>query len=331
MENYSKQFIDFLNTFYSHKEIWDDDLKIEILQQEIDITKNPKIKYPPRGVTYFSPSSANSCNRELYLKCKRATKDVNLRSPIQSRWTEIGGLVGDTVQKTILKAEKHWEKIAGGQSPFTALRTEEGFPFWEDFVKRFVSVKYKGRDINFFGKPDGAIRHTETGALLGLEVKSKSTTPAQTSYFSMKGPKEDHSLQTAAYELMYPEINFETYLILYWNVAKKAWDADFEKDPDLRCFTQDNTEDMKLELLEKFHYVLECVDNGTPPPLELDKFNFNNFKVPCSLDLSLEEVNDLKQQVRDIKASGLPNYIKNNYFEAMKFIVDTRRAYGMEV
>lgn len=325
--SYAKQFIDMLNEYYSHREIWDDELKIQIMEQEIEITKKPKIKYPPRGARYFSPSQANSCARELYMKLKGSPKDIEIRNPIQSRWQSMGTRTGQEVQETLLKAEKHWSKISDTTLPFEVARTEEGYPFWEDFVKRFVTIEYRGKKINLFGKGDGLLK-TPDGKYVGLEVKSKSTTPAQTSWFSMKEPKEDHAMQTICYQLLYPEIEFDAYLILYWNLSKKGWTADASKDPDIRCFELNNTEEMKIALLDRFHYVLECVDNNTPPPLDLTKFNFNNYKVACALDLSAEEVEELKEQVRKVKASSQPQYVKNSYFEAMKKIVDIRAEYG---
>lgn len=335
MDNYPKEFLTMLNTYYGAKEIWDTELDILRMQQEIAILEDPKVTYPPKNTAYFSPSSVNSCKRELYIKVKHQLgigtikRDEHLSTPLQKRWTSIGTRVGEEVQTALLKIEKHYGKTFGkGHAPFIPARTAEGYPMWENFSKRFVSIPYKGKTINLFGMCDGIIKHKESGDYCGIEVKSKSTTPAQTSYYSMKEEKEDHRKQVIAYSLMYKEFNLENYLVLYWNVAKKGWNADAADDPDVRVFNVEITEEEQLDLLETLYQVLVSVELGNPPKLDLTKWAFNNFKTACALDLSSDEVDELKEQVRRIKASSQPQYLKNSYFEAMKQIVDIRKEFG---
>ena len=114
---------------------------------------------------------------------------------------------------------------------------------------------------------------------------------------------------------------------MYGNLAKKGWvlsDDDYAKYPDLRGFDVSITPEMRQQVLDKIAYVLDCVKNGTPPPLDLDKFNFNNYKTACSLSLTDDEYNALKEQVKGYLKSNLPDYVKNNYFEFFEFIKGVR-------
>jgi hypothetical protein len=83
---------------------------------------------------------------------------------------------------------------------------------------------------------------------------------------------------------------------------------------------------MKTEILDKFAYVTKCVAEGTAPALDLETFRFNNFKRSCALNLSDDEFELLKAQVKRAQRSGLPQWKKDGYYEAFEFIREVREA-----
>jgi hypothetical protein len=157
-----------------------------------------------------------------------------------------------------------------------------------------------------------------------LEIKSKQTTAAQTSDYSMREPKEDHIKQVVCYSLMY---NVDYYLIAYVNASKKSWnmtDEEYTKSPDFRVFGVKITQEMKNAVLDDFSDVVNAVETKTPPPMNLDKFLFNNFKMACAESLTDQEYDELKTQVRAVMKSGMPNWKKQSYFDAIQFIKEVR-------
>src|SRR5690625_6351861 len=86
---------------------------------------------------------------------------------------------------------------------------------------------------------------------VGLEVKSKQTTPAQTSQYSMMSPDQSHALQVVAYAHMF---DVDYYVILYVNYAKQRWfmtDEEYAKTPDIRAFCARITDEHKREVFSK--------------------------------------------------------------------------------
>jgi hypothetical protein len=194
---------------------------------------------------------------------------------------------------------------------------------WEDFAKTMKVIEHNGGKFSLFGTPDGILRH-RSGIRFGLEVKSKQTTSAQTSLYSMREAKEDHVKQVTAYSIMY---GVDDYVIAYINASKKGWvisDEDYEKNPDIRAFHIEVTERDRKALLDDFAEVVKAAQDGNPPPLELDKWTFNSYKTACALDLSDEEYDELKTQVRAVMKSGMPNWKKQSYYDAIQFIKEVR-------
>jgi CRISPR/Cas system-associated exonuclease Cas4 (RecB family) len=305
-------------------ETWDNGLDAQIHRQYAEIlTKRQYFDF--RSQPYFSPSSANSSKRELYVKVRGAKKDVEQRPAYQGRWTRLGTLVGDMIQRDLLFIEKHYENKTQKLPSFVPQRTDEGYPLWEDFAKTMKVIEHNGVKFSLFGTPDGILHH-RSGKRVGLEIKSKQTTAAQTSLYSMREPKEDHVKQTIAYSIMY---GVDDYIIAYVNGAKKGWvmsDEDFEKNPDIRAFHIEITERDRQALLDDFAEVVKAAQDGNPPPLDLDKWTFNSYKTACALDLSDEEFDELKSQVRAVMKSGMPRWKKSQYFDALEYIREVREA-----
>lgn len=312
----AQQFTQELDRWYSLPEQYDNELDRQIHQWYLTAQQ----VWPKRP--YFSPSSSKACPRELYLKAKRAKKDVNPQPPYQGRWKEIGTAIGDVIQRTVLAMER---KLPG--CPFRFERNEDGTPLFEDFAKRNTEINHNGQHFYLYGTCDGIMQYVnEDGEIIrvGLEVKSKQSTPAKTSLYSFKEAEEGHRKQCVAYSIMY---NVDYYIILYVNTAKKAWvmsDADYEATPDIRAFGFEITDADRAELLDGFAEITKAINADTPPALDLSRWTFNSFKTACALSLSDDEFAVLKAQVKRAQRSGLPDWKKQQYVDAFMFIQEAR-------
>lgn len=311
----AEDFTAYLNEFHSYNQPYDDPMDAWLHQCYADV-KRKKVFHDFKTQPHFSPSSANSDDRELYAKVLKAKRDETDGSPIRRRWTALGTAVGDVYQRELLLGERHFKKFTGKDPRFTIERTEAGYPAFEDFIKVMKVIEHNGKRFSLFGTGDGIMRYiSDDGEILrvGLEVKSKQTTYAQTSHSSMTAPKEDHVKQCVCYSIMY-DVDF--YVILYVNTAKKGWfmdEADQAKYPDIRAFGVYITESMKQEVLDKFANVLDAVENEAPPKLDLSKWTFNNFKSEIARSLTEEELLDIEQQNKRIQASRMPAWLKRQY------------------
>jgi hypothetical protein len=256
------------------------------------------------------------------MKAKRAKKDTFPKQPHQGRWQEIGTAIGDVVQRTVLAMERN---LPGNRFKFE--RNPDGTPVFEDFAKKNVKVEHGGQTFYLYGTCDGIMQYvTDDGEILrvGLEVKSKQSTPAKTSVHSMREAEEGHRKQCVAYSVMY---NVDYYIILYVNAAKKAWvmeDADYEATPDIRAFGFEITDADRAELLGNFAEITAAINAETPPAMDLSRFTFNNFKTACSLSLTDEEFAQVKRTASQAMRSGLPEWKKRSYVEAFDFIKEVR-------
>jgi CRISPR/Cas system-associated exonuclease Cas4 (RecB family) len=248
------------------------------------------------------------------MKAKRAKKDAFPKPPYQGRWQEIGTAIGDVIQRTVLAMERNLPDC-----PFRFERTEDGTPMFEDFAKRNVEVNHNGQHFYLYGTCDGIMEYkAPDGEVLrvGLEVKSKQSTPAKTSRHSMREAEEGHRKQCVAYSVMY---NVDYYIILYVNTAKKAWvmsDADYEATPDIRAFGFEITDADRAELLDNFAEITKAINANEPPKMDLSRYMFNNYKTACAQSLTDEEISEIKDQVRRIKASSIPQWKKDSYLSA---------------
>lgn len=210
---------------------------------------------------------------------------------------------------------------------FSFERNKFGEPMFEEFAKKAVTIDYRGHQFALFGAPDGIMRYvTDDGEVLrvGLEVKSKQTTAARTSDYSMRAPEESHVKQTYCYSIMY---DVDYYVILYVNGAKKSWDMEAEeyrKNPDIRAFGIAIGDEERRSVLDYFAGILDARETKTPPPLDIWRFKFNNFKQACAKSLSDDELASLKREVSAISRSRLPDWKKNDLAEALANIEQLR-------
>lgn len=309
--------------WYSLPETFDNKLDTQIHKW---YTNAPNV-FPKRP--YFSPSSANDCPRALYYKAKRAKKDTFRKQPHQGRWTAIGTAVGDVIQRDVLAMERNLEKKGDFAPRFRFERTDKGQPMFEDFAKKNHLIEHKGKKFYLFGTCDGIMEYiTEDGEKLrvGLEVKSKQTTSAKTSEYSMRAPEEKHVKQCVTYGEMY---NVDYYVILYVNLSKKKWeyeDEEYEKTPDTRAFGIHITQADKDEIFDRFVTILDSIENNNPMPLDLDNFTFNNFKTAIAKELPESELDDLKKYARRVENSNLPTFKKKNIKQAVELLEKLRGA-----
>jgi hypothetical protein len=336
-----KDFLELMDKWHGHKELWDDALDILILSNELAVrtTHKPRLDWGPKGTKYLSPSSANSDARELYLKLLKFPRDEQATPPHQGRWRRLGTLFGDTLQRDLLFIEKHYKKEFGVHPAFKPEYIEVPsvadpkdtrlFPMWENFAQKIVWVQHRGHNIPILGKPDGILRHLPSGKRVGLEVKSKQTTAAQTTPFTMRSEKVDHYKQCVNYSIMYstPEAPLEDFIIVYGNLSKKAWymtEEEYKKNPDIRGFHVKVTEKDRLELLDYYADILDAIDTGHPPKLDLEKWTFNNFKTASAQSLTSDELEVVRQEAAAMINSGLPEWQKKGYREAIEFIEEVR-------
>jgi CRISPR/Cas system-associated exonuclease Cas4 (RecB family) len=211
--------------------------------------------------------------------------------------------------------------------PFRFERTTDNRPMFEDFAKKNHEIVRNGQRFYLYGTCDGIMQYVnDDGEILrvGLEIKSKQTTPAKTSLYSFKEAEEGHRKQCVAYSIMY---DVDYYIILYVNAAKKSWvmsDADYQATPDIRAFGIEITQAERDALLDEFADIARCINEETPPSLDLSRWTFNNFKTACALSLTGDEYETLKAQVKRAMRSSLPDWKKQGYYDAFEFIKEVR-------
>jgi hypothetical protein len=64
--------------------------------------------------------------------------------------------------------------------------------------------------------------------------------------------------------------------------------------------------------------------NGCAPAVDLDGWKYNDYKTAIAKGLTDEEFDILKAQVKRAQRSGLPQYKKDQYYEAYEFIREVR-------
>src|SRR5690625_1413011 len=323
--------IALLDDWFSLPETYDNDLDAQIAQWYA----NPPQVWPKRDHPYFSPSALGACPRELYIKAKygNKVKDKRRNQPHQGRWQKLGTLGGDLIQRELLAIERNYERLTGNVPRFKFVRNSDGTPMFEEFAKTNKLVEQDGERFYLYGAPDGIMEYvTDDGEKIrvGLEIKSKQTTPAQTSLHSMRKPNSSHARQIVAYAHMF---DCEYYVILYVNYAKKGWfmsEGDYEKTPDIRAFCAKVNDDHKREVFQKAVEVTRAVRENKPPKLDLGGCTFNNYKKATAVDLSEEEVEGLKQFAERAKYSSIPRWKIANYERAVGEIEELRTGKGSD-
>lgn len=299
------EFVDMLDIWYSLPYVHDNELESYILHLEL-LAIDKQDEY--EKMIGFAPSSANSCLRELFHKMKGDKRDYEKTPPHQERWKKLGTKIGEMIQHDLLRINKHYCLATGLEPKFKMKFIKETrpnlfgiqyVPAWELFMKKQTHVEYNGFQIPIQGQPDGIL--TYEGKKIGLEIKSKQTSHSKTSYYSMKGPEISHLEQVHTYSILY---GIDEFIILYVNAAKYGWNPkieDLQKYPDIRAFHVSVTKDDRNKILDKFSYVLQAVEDNNPPPLDVSKWTFNNYKNAIVKSVSGAEIRELEEQYKICK------------------------------
>src|SRR5690625_3353519 len=160
---------------------------------------------------------------------------------------------------------------------------------------------------------------------VGLEIKSKQTTPARTSLHSMRQADSSHARQIVAYSHMF---DCEYYVILYGNYAKKGWfmsAEDYEKTPDIRAFCARVTDVHKWAVVQKQADVTRAVRERNAPKLDIVGWTCNKFKQACANELEEEEMDERGMQAEQAKKSNLKPYEIANIVRAVNEIEELRK------
>lgn len=313
--DFAAEFLAMIERWDSLPEVYDKELDVQIHTWAINVAAR-YFRFPRQP--YFTPSSIDMCPRANYLRLKGAKRDSTGQQPHQKRWTEAGTAFGDTMQRKLLFIEKHWPRIFNEPAPFTVERNEYGEPMWEEHARVVQLFAWRGREFSIFALPDGILRHTATGKRVLVEFKSKQTTPSRTSAYTMRDAEEKHAAQVATYSLIY---GVAERLIVYGNLAKKAWFMDaeeYEKNPDLRVFHATVSETAREMILDACADRLDEVAAGVPPLPDLTNWTFNSYKTAVAHDLTDDEMAQLRDQVERVKAAKtMKPFQKQAYADAL--------------
>ena len=293
-----------LNTWHSLPEIYDEQIENYILQTKLLYTNIRN-----QNGNYYRSSYADACKRSLYHMRLGDKRDRVQHQPHQGRWTRIGTAVGDIIQRDLLYIAKHYKRQTGEEPKFKPVFIENPqpnsfgiteLPMWEEFAAKETTVHHKGHTIPLKGQPDG-ILETQDGKKIGLEIKTKQTTYSRTGAFSMREPETKHVKQVIGYSLLY---GVDEFIILYINTSKFAWNLDddkMRKYPDIRAFhVSINDEDVE-SLLDYFVEVEEAIKLHQPPPIDWDKWTFNNYKEAIAQSMTPEEIEELEFELDQAK------------------------------
>lgn len=326
-ESLAAEFVALLDSWHAAREPKDAALDSQIHRWYVD---PPQVKAEQ---PFFSPSSALSDMRELYFKGRGFDVSEDDKQAHQGRWVRIGTAIGDIIQRDLLFIEKHGERVLGEKPRFRFVRTPSGAPLFEEFATKTTRIERGGVVFRLHGSPDGIMLYEGADGKtvrVGLEIKSKQTTPARTSLFSMKGAEDKHIAQSTAYAIMH---DCDYYLILYVNAAHKSWvatEADAAATPDIRCFCIEMTDERKGALLDRFAYITKAIDERRLPPFDLTKWRFNGLKAACALSLSEAELGELAAEVAEIQKSKTPTFLKKDAEKAYAEILEIRRNFPDE-
>lgn len=283
-------FYCMMNNFHSLDVF--DDYEIEKLllkQQELD-TEDIKNREPRRtDIVTFNPSSAGKCPRELYFKSDGTKEDGLSLYPYNKRWASNGTAVHSRIQRDLLYAQKYLK-----DNPFKVAYAYDVLgkyckydrcmlPAWENNIFTTREFNHNGQHFAIRGMADGFLWFEDK--LVNLEIKTKSTTVAAVGTYKMKEPMEHHVMQCICYSLLFHEDPYEdrvdTSVLFYESLAKDNWSKGAEARPDIRAFQVNVTKEMRVELLDKFALVVDCINKGVPPFADTSKCLFCPYKETC--------------------------------------------------
>lgn len=326
-ERIAQDFIDYLDEFHMYPQPYDDKMDAEFYEQYARVLKEQsKWGYfnwetAPDGTPrpLFSPSSAGKDARFLYEKAIKSTADERESNRNQRDWTGLGSQVGAYIQREVMLAERHFEKLTGKAPRFRFERTERNEPSFEHFVKKIHEVEFEGEKFGLNGLPDGILQYiTDDGEIIRVGLEVKSFQKSYTEFKKLDQPKRDHELQTHVYSEMY---GLDYVIVLYHLTYGADWKRDFSRN---KAFGRYITQADREALFRKYAQVTKAWRTKTPPAVELDGWRFNDYKTAIAKSLTDEEFELLKAQVKRAQKSGLPQWKKDAFTDAILTIKDLR-------
>ena len=315
--NYVKPILKQIDNFHSHDKPFDDALNVWLHKAYAEVIE--KGKDMDWSKVYFSPSSSDMCPRALWHKAKKHKKDPVKPLPHQRRWTHLGENIGDLFQMEFLLMARHYEKLVGEKPRFTMGMIDGKYPAFEEFTWKMHEVNHNGETFYLAGNGDGILHDNVEDKLIGLEVKSTQQTPSKTNYRNMTSAKEAHIKQVIVYSMMY---DLDTYLILYYNGAKKAWflsEDEYKDNPDLRIFQIDVTKDMQNDMLDFFSDIARRVRENDPPLPDLRKWLFNPYKNAIAKTITDDEMVVLERTMNGLfELGGYSKWEERSIKEALE-------------
>jgi CRISPR/Cas system-associated exonuclease Cas4 (RecB family) len=246
-----------------------EELLLKEQEHAIKVMKTPKTY--PKHLPRFSPSSSDSCERELFFKTNKAKRDEETGYSFQRRWTRNSTAVHGAMQRQLLEAE-----VILDEPEFTVLRLDNGLPAWEKNIEGWKVIEHNGATFVVFGMCDGILQYKD-GSKVGFEYKTKSNSVAQIK--QIKEPMPSHKSQTVAYSILF---GVDEWLITYESVAKDKWSTGENARPDFKIFYHKVTEADKKRLLDKWARVAENVEDGEISKPNTSKCMFCPFKTVCN-------------------------------------------------
>lgn len=328
-EQIAQDFIDYLDEFHTYNQPYDDAMDAEFYAQYARILKEQSKwgyfnwKTAPDGTPrpLFSPSSAGKDERQLYEKARKSPQDGREWTTNQRDWTGLGSSVGAYIQREVMLAERHYEKLTGKKPRFKFERTERNEPAFEHFKKVIHEVEHNGEKFGLNGLPDGILEYvTDDGEILRVGLEVKSFQKGWSAFKAHNQAKRDHELQTIVYSEMY---NLDYYVILYHLTYGVDWEKDYHRN---KAYGKFITRDDRDQLFDKYARVTKAWRTGIAPAVDLDGWKYNDYKTAIAKSLTQEEVEILKAQVKRAQRSGLPQWKKDSYYEAFEFIREVRDA-----
>jgi hypothetical protein len=323
----AQDFMDFLDEFHTYSQPYDDAMDAEFYEQYARILKEQSKwgyfnwKTAPDGTPrpLFSPSSAGKDERQLYEKAIKSKADARTPNRNQRDWTGLGSQVGAYIQREVMLAERHFEKLTGKRPRFKFERTDRNEPAFEHFKKVIHEVEHNGEKFGLNGLPDGIMEYvTDDGEILRVGLEVKSFQKGYTDFKKLEQPKRDHELQTNVYSEMY---GLDYTIVLYHLTYGADWKRDFSRS---KAFGRYITQDERNEILDKFARVTKSWRTGVAPAIDLDGWVFNDYKTAIAKGITEDEFELLKAQVKRLMRSGLPQWKKDSCYEAFEFIREVR-------
>jgi len=321
----AEAFENFLREFHKYDQPYDDEMDAELYEQYARVLREqtPVFKYFPfkKGRPNFGPSSAGDSPLELYHKAKRSKKDSRNLTENQRDWIGLGSEVGNYVQREIMLAERHFEKLTGKKPPFVFERTERGEPAFEHFKKRLHVVEHDGEEFAIFGLPDGILKYTAPDGEIfrvGLEVKSAQKN--WSAFKSQEEPKESHVVQTTAYSEMYggeAEGPLDYFIVLYYLTYGREWQEDFSRKKAFGAYVTDAD---RTELKDRLADATRNAREGTPPKLDLFGWRFNDYKGAIIDEMTPEQFQATFDEAMRMVKSNQPKWKRTIYDRTMQEI-----------